>query len=330
MIGSLLTRGLTLMLGYTYPAYECFKCVEKNRPDLDSLRFWCQYWMILAMVTVLERVGGDALISWLPLYSEAKLAFIVYLWYPKTKGTTYVYATFVRPFVAQYENEIDGNLGEFRTRAGEILAVYWQRGSTIFQARFVELLQFLASQSPSRVNYPTPPPSNNVYPPRLPSGPRLQSAAGSHQPSAPNPPTAYPAPPPGYPTPPPGYPDLDLSGYTQGPPSGTYPTPPPGYPTVLTRQGPSGGGSNPQPPPPPPGYPGAPRSRASISEEDDEFELVDKNANFPADESAGPNGYMTRARQRALGGDRGRGGGDRGTGSSNLYYGGSGGNNKNS
>jgi receptor expression-enhancing protein 1/2/3/4 len=83
-MGSFITRGMIMALGYAYPAYECFKIVERNRPDSEDLRFWCQYWIIIAVLTVLERVG-DVLVSWVPMYSEAKLAFIIYLWYPKTK-----------------------------------------------------------------------------------------------------------------------------------------------------------------------------------------------------------------------------------------------------
>eukprot|EP00250_Pteridium_aquilinum_P015031 c22340_g1_i2 orf=88-714(+) len=83
MMGSLITRALIMAVGYVYPAYKCFKCVEMNRPDVEQLRFWCQYWIIIAVVTVLERLG-DTFVSWLPLYSEAKLAFIIFLWSPRT------------------------------------------------------------------------------------------------------------------------------------------------------------------------------------------------------------------------------------------------------
>lgn len=34
----------SMLLGYVYPAYECFKIVERKKPDLEHLRFWCQYW----------------------------------------------------------------------------------------------------------------------------------------------------------------------------------------------------------------------------------------------------------------------------------------------
>ncbi|KAE8656068.1 HVA22-like protein h [Hibiscus syriacus] len=152
MIGSLLTRGLVMVFGYAYPAYECYKAVEMNKPDIDQLRFWCQYWILVAVLTVCERIG-DTFISWVPMYSETKLAFYIYLWYPKTRGTTYVYDSFVRPYVAKHENEIDRNLLELRTRAGDMAVLYWQRAASYGQTRIFEILQYVASQSTPRPHH---------------------------------------------------------------------------------------------------------------------------------------------------------------------------------
>ncbi|XP_041018542.1 putative HVA22-like protein g isoform X2 [Juglans microcarpa x Juglans regia] len=146
MIGSFLTRGLVMIFGYAYPAYECFKTVEKNKPEIEQLLFWCQYWILVAVLTVCERIG-DAFISWVPMYSEAKLAFFIYLWYPKTKGTTYVYDSFFRPYVAKHETEIDRNLLELRTRAADIAILYWQRAASYGQTRMYDILQYVAAQS---------------------------------------------------------------------------------------------------------------------------------------------------------------------------------------
>ncbi|KAK9005449.1 hypothetical protein V6N11_042883 [Hibiscus sabdariffa] len=153
MIGSLLTRGLVMVFGYAYPAYECYKTVEMNKPDIDQLRFWCQYWILVAVLTVCERIG-DTFISWVPMYSEAKLAFYIYLWYPKTRGTSYVYDSFFRPYVAKHENEIDRNLLELRTRAGDMAVLYWQRAASYGQTRIFEILQYVASQSTPRPQNP--------------------------------------------------------------------------------------------------------------------------------------------------------------------------------
>ncbi|KAJ6823353.1 HVA22-like protein i [Iris pallida] len=154
MVG-FLTRGLALVLGYAYPAYECFKTVELNKPEIEQLRFWCQYWILVAALTVFERVG-DTFVSWLPMYGEAKLVFFVYMWFPKTRGTTYVYETFFRPYVAKHEMEIDRNLLELRTRAGDMVVLYFQKAASYGQTRVFEILQFVAAQSQSQPSRPRP------------------------------------------------------------------------------------------------------------------------------------------------------------------------------
>ncbi|CAL5357017.1 unnamed protein product [Camellia sinensis] len=146
MLGDFFTRGLVLVLGYAYPAFECFKTVEKNRVEIEELRFWCQYWIIVAVLTVFERIG-DIFISWLPMYGEMKLAMFIYLWYPKTKGTSYFYETFLRPYISKHETEIDRKLQELRARAWDLAIYYWQNGTKIGQSIFIQALQYMAAQS---------------------------------------------------------------------------------------------------------------------------------------------------------------------------------------
>lgn len=180
-----------MVFGYAYPAYECYKTVEKNKPEIEQLRFWCQYWILVALLTVCERIG-DAFISWVPMYSEAKLAFYIYLWYPKTKGTTYVYDSFFRPYVAKHEPEIDRNLLELRTRAGDIAVLYWQRAASYGQTRVFEILQYVASQSTPRPRPAQPQPQstrvrqtapapNRQPPPEEPPSPTSSTSSSQHQ-----------------------------------------------------------------------------------------------------------------------------------------------------
>ncbi|KAH9288435.1 hypothetical protein KI387_032552, partial [Taxus chinensis] len=102
--------------------------------------------IIIATLTVLERVL-DTFVSWLPMYGEAKVAFILYLWYPKTKGTSYVYDAFVRPFVAKHEVDIDRSIHELKTRAGDMVLLYGRKSSYYVQARIFDALQYVATQS---------------------------------------------------------------------------------------------------------------------------------------------------------------------------------------
>ncbi|GAB2272135.1 hypothetical protein Dimus_006955 [Dionaea muscipula] len=146
MLGDFINRGLVMILGYVYPAFECFKTVEKNRVEIEELRFWCQYWIIVAVLSVIERFG-DLLISWLPLYAELKLVFIIYLWYPKTKGTSYVYESFLQPFVSKHETDIDRRLQELRVRAWDLAIYYLQNCTQLGQSAFFEVVHYIANQS---------------------------------------------------------------------------------------------------------------------------------------------------------------------------------------
>ncbi|KAF5195200.1 Hva22-like protein [Thalictrum thalictroides] len=149
MLGDFITRFLIMILGYAYPAFECYKTVEKNKVEIEQLRFWCQYWIIIATLTVAERFG-DIFVSWLPMYGEMKLAFIIYLWSSKTKGTSYVYETFLRPYIAMYETDIDRNLMEFKAGAWDWATFTWQYCVANGQATFNRTLQYLAAQSTRR------------------------------------------------------------------------------------------------------------------------------------------------------------------------------------
>ncbi|XP_060174576.1 putative HVA22-like protein g [Lycium barbarum] len=162
-----------LVLGYAYPAFECFKTIEKNRVEIEELRFWCQYWIIVAALRIFESFG-DLFMSWLPMYSEAKLALFIYLWYPKTKGTAYIYNALLKPYVATYEKDIDRSLLEFRAKGWDLAISYWQNCAELGQAKFLQMLDFIASQS-KRGTQPSPEQKDDTNhsggaPPNTPSG----------------------------------------------------------------------------------------------------------------------------------------------------------------
>ncbi|KAK9286999.1 hypothetical protein L1049_015407 [Liquidambar formosana] len=187
-----------MAFGYAYPAYECFKTVEKNKSENEQLLFWCQYWILVATLTVCERVG-DAFISWLPMYSEAKLAFFIYLWYSKTNGTAYVYNSFFRPILVKHETEIDHTLLELRVRAGQIAVLYWHKVASYGQTRFLEILQYVSSQPTSQPNPNQVFATTQVQPKQpLPDTSIISLSQQQHQPAKevdhpPTPPRSHPA-----------------------------------------------------------------------------------------------------------------------------------------
>ncbi|WOL11867.1 HVA22-like protein g [Canna indica] len=144
MLPDLITKLLLIFFGYAYPAFECFKTVEKNPIQNPQLRFWCQYWIITTMMHVIERFGYFS--SWVPMYGEAKLAFLVYLWFPKTKGSDIVYETFVRPLVMQYEPDMEERFRNLRAKSGEILQFYLKNFTEKGQTLFLDALHHVVSQ----------------------------------------------------------------------------------------------------------------------------------------------------------------------------------------
>ncbi|CAN1144050.1 HVA22-like protein j [Linum perenne] len=163
MIGDFLNRLLLLFFGYAYPAFECFKVAEKNKINIEDIRFWCQYWIIVALFTVCERFA-DIFFSWLPFYGEAKLGFFIWLWYPKTKGTNFVFNNFVRPYVSKHEDEIDRKLQEVKLRVWDFAIHYWQNCAKLGSSTFFQVLEQLATQSGRFGN------GNNVSKPQKKSG----------------------------------------------------------------------------------------------------------------------------------------------------------------
>ncbi|KAK4562447.1 hypothetical protein RGQ29_005082 [Quercus rubra] len=144
MMCSFFQEHFCLFLAMLIRLMSVLKLWRRINQRWSNFFFLCQYWIIVAMLTVFERVG-DTFISWLPLYSEAKLAIFIYLWHPKTKGTSYVYNSFFRPYVAKHEVEFDHTLLELRVKAGDIAILYWQKAVSFGQTRFFEILQYVSS-----------------------------------------------------------------------------------------------------------------------------------------------------------------------------------------
>jgi hypothetical protein len=66
--------------------------------------------------TVFELVG-DSLISWLPLYWEAKVAFVV--WLTLAGGAGRLYNSLVRLLLERYEHAIDAHVSSLQSAAAE-------------------------------------------------------------------------------------------------------------------------------------------------------------------------------------------------------------------
>ncbi|KQJ82542.1 putative HVA22-like protein g isoform X2 [Brachypodium distachyon] len=102
--------------------------------------------IILVILVIFDEIAG-ALISRIPMYYELKLAFLVYLWYPQTRGTDIVYETFVRPLVMQYEPNIEERLRYLRANAGDLIVFYLKNFTDRGYELFLRALDYVRSQA---------------------------------------------------------------------------------------------------------------------------------------------------------------------------------------
>lgn len=81
------------LVGFVYPAYMSFKAIETDTKDDDTQ--WLTYWVVYSFFSVLETFVSF-LLSWIPFYFAIKLAFLFYLFSPKTRGAQNIYENFLK------------------------------------------------------------------------------------------------------------------------------------------------------------------------------------------------------------------------------------------
>ncbi|XP_064587319.1 receptor expression-enhancing protein 4 [Zonotrichia leucophrys gambelii] len=125
MVSWILSRVVELLFGMLYPAYASYKAV-KTKNIREYVR-WMMYWIVFAFFMTAETFT-DVLISWLPFYYEVKMAFIIWLLSPYTRGASLLYRRFVHPTLARREKDIDAFLVRARERSYETALSFGKRG----------------------------------------------------------------------------------------------------------------------------------------------------------------------------------------------------------
>ncbi|NXT11016.1 REEP4 protein, partial [Prunella fulvescens] len=99
---------------------------------------WMMYWIVFALFMTAETFT-DLLISWLPFYYEVKMAFVIWLLSPYTRGGSLLYRPFVHPTLGPREKgpkpgglgglgDIDALLVRARERGYETALHFGKRG----------------------------------------------------------------------------------------------------------------------------------------------------------------------------------------------------------
>ncbi|NXW91660.1 REEP4 protein, partial [Alopecoenas beccarii] len=88
---------------------------------------WMMYWIVFALFSAAETFT-DLLISWFPFYYEMKMAFVIWLLSPYTRGSSLIYRKFVHPTLSRKEKEIDTCIVQARERSYEMMVRFGKRG----------------------------------------------------------------------------------------------------------------------------------------------------------------------------------------------------------
>ncbi|KAK9893430.1 hypothetical protein P389DRAFT_147884 [Cystobasidium minutum MCA 4210] len=106
----------SISVGFLFPVYSSYKAIRAN--EQDAIESWLMYWVVMAGLHAAENTVEWAVTWWvIPFYYEAKSIVILWLTLPQIQGSTYVYITYINPFLLQHEEEIDKTIEQTKSQA---------------------------------------------------------------------------------------------------------------------------------------------------------------------------------------------------------------------
>lgn len=128
MVSWIISRSVVLMFGTLYPAYYSYKAV-KTKNVKEYVR-WMMYWIVFALYTVLETIT-DLTLAWFPLYYELKIAIVIWLLSPYTRGASLIYRKCLHPLLSSREREIDEYIVQAKEKSYETMVNFGKQGLSI-------------------------------------------------------------------------------------------------------------------------------------------------------------------------------------------------------
>ena len=89
---------IAMLVGVLYPSIESYRALGTESKDDDSQ--WLAYWIIFSLYYFVEYFL-EIIFAFVPLYYEAKLAFVLWLALPQTRGALKLWNMF-KPQIDQF------------------------------------------------------------------------------------------------------------------------------------------------------------------------------------------------------------------------------------
>ncbi|XP_072255939.1 receptor expression-enhancing protein 4 [Pyxicephalus adspersus] len=135
MVSWMISRAVVLVFGLLYPAYSSYKAV-KTKNVREYVR-WMMYWIVFALFMTVETFT-DIFVSWFPFYYEIKMAFVIWLLSPYTRGASLLYRKCIHPALSLREKEIDSYIVQAKERGYESVVTLGRKGLNIAASAAVQ------------------------------------------------------------------------------------------------------------------------------------------------------------------------------------------------
>jgi receptor expression-enhancing protein 5/6 len=87
---------LCSIIGFLYPAYQSLLAIE-NKNKGDDVQ-WIVYWVLYSFFSIIETFQ-NFILYWIPFYYAFKLAFLLWAMLPQTRGSKFLYDSFLKDFL---------------------------------------------------------------------------------------------------------------------------------------------------------------------------------------------------------------------------------------
>ncbi|KAL8813561.1 MAG: hypothetical protein Q9200_000170 [Gallowayella weberi] len=100
IIPNLLSSLITIL----FPIFASYKALRTSDPA--QLIPWLMYWVVISCCSLVEY-WTFFIVSWVPFYAYLRLFLLSYLVMPQTQGARLIYQSYIHPFLAHHESDID-------------------------------------------------------------------------------------------------------------------------------------------------------------------------------------------------------------------------------
>ncbi|KAI4114365.1 MAG: hypothetical protein LQ345_004835 [Seirophora villosa] len=120
VIPNLLSSIITIL----FPIFASYKALRTSDPA--QLTPWLMYWVVISCFSLVEY-WTFFVVSWTPFYAYIRLCLLSYLVLPQTQGARLIYQSYIHPFLAQHESDIDILITNTHDRAKAVGLQYLKR-----------------------------------------------------------------------------------------------------------------------------------------------------------------------------------------------------------